>query len=106
MSRHRAFTLAELLVVMGIILLLIAILLPALSRARESANRTACLSNMRQLGIAFTLYLNDSRDSFPRPAAQVRRPLPLFRRRSADKPDLAYLASATVAAQARLQIPR
>jgi prepilin-type N-terminal cleavage/methylation domain-containing protein len=65
MRHRRGFTLVELLVVIGIIALLISILLPTLSKARESANRTACLSNMRQLGTAMQLYASENRDCVP-----------------------------------------
>ena len=65
---NRGFTLLELLVVVGVMSLLIALLLPALSRARESARRIACSSNLRQLGWAFLAYAQDSRGWFPAPA--------------------------------------
>jgi len=62
--RRRAFTLVELLVVIGIIATLIAMLLPALNRARDQARILRCMSNMRQLTIAWTMYANDSKGKF------------------------------------------
>jgi prepilin-type N-terminal cleavage/methylation domain-containing protein len=60
-----AFTLVELLVVIGIIAVLIGILMPALSKAREQAKRTQCLSNMRQIHIAYVLYAQANHDYAP-----------------------------------------
>jgi prepilin-type N-terminal cleavage/methylation domain-containing protein/prepilin-type processing-associated H-X9-DG protein len=65
MNRRRGFTLIELLVVVAIIALLIAILLPSLGRARENAKKTACASNLRQLGIAASVYATEFEGLLP-----------------------------------------
>src|SRR5690606_6094999 len=61
----RAFTLIELLVVIAIISILAAILFPVFSRARESARRSSCLSNLQQIGLAFMQYTQDYDEAYP-----------------------------------------
>jgi prepilin-type N-terminal cleavage/methylation domain-containing protein/prepilin-type processing-associated H-X9-DG protein len=64
-KRHAAFTLIELLVVIAIITVLAAILFPVFNRAREQARKSACLSNVRQIGMAFQQYLQDYDETLP-----------------------------------------
>ena len=69
-----AFTLIELLVVIAIIAILAAMLLPAVSRAKESGRRIACLNNLRQLSLAAQMYAGDFHGSYPPHLSTVRWP--------------------------------
>jgi prepilin-type N-terminal cleavage/methylation domain-containing protein/prepilin-type processing-associated H-X9-DG protein len=68
MSRRRGFTLVELLIVIAIIAVLVSILLPAMSKAREAAKGTQCLSNLRQLGQKFEIYFANNQGAFYPPS--------------------------------------
>src|SRR5688500_1349140 len=64
-SRKQGFTLVELLVVIGIIAVLVAMLMPALTKARRSAQQVACMSNMRQIGLAFLTFAANNKGHLP-----------------------------------------
>jgi prepilin-type N-terminal cleavage/methylation domain-containing protein/prepilin-type processing-associated H-X9-DG protein len=74
MKRNRAFTLVELLVVIGIIAILVALLLPALQGARKQADRTKCLACLQQLGGAYMIYANDHKGMWPMQRQQYYTP--------------------------------
>jgi len=69
MIKRKGFTLIELLVVIAIIAILMAILMPALHRAREQGRRAKCLGNLRQLGLAWTMYADENDDKIVNGAA-------------------------------------
>ena len=72
MSRQKGFTLIELLVVIAIIALLVALLMPAMSRVKRHARSAACQSNMHQWSLFFSLYTDDHNGSFPQDVSGVR----------------------------------
>jgi len=70
-KNRKAFTLVELLVVIGIIALLLSILIPALGRARDASRTLKCLSNLRQLGLAFQMYATANKNYVPYPTTTL-----------------------------------
>ena len=74
-THKRAFTLIELLVVIAIIAILAAILFPVFARARESARRASCLSNLKQVGLGVMMYTQDYDEKYPRAIQKNERVL-------------------------------
>ncbi len=64
MKKNKAFTLVELLVVISIIALLLSVLMPSLSKARDQARAVVCLTNLKQWGLVWNLYTNSNNDRF------------------------------------------
>ena len=80
-ASRKGFTLIELLVVIAVIAILAALLLPALSRAKERARRVACLNNLKHLGLSWLMYADDNGDASARGAGPYDSPY-----RNAKKP--------------------
>jgi len=97
MKSGRAFTLIELLVVIAIIAVLASLFLPVLGRAQRGARSTACLSNLRQIGLALDLYVHDNNNRLPSCA-----PLPSV---NTNLPSLALVLAPYLKTKAIFQCP-
>ena len=64
-SKRSGFTIIELLVVLSVILILLTVVTPAVSKAKEKANKTICINNLRQISVALTMYANENDGKFP-----------------------------------------
>jgi prepilin-type N-terminal cleavage/methylation domain-containing protein/prepilin-type processing-associated H-X9-DG protein len=102
-GRRSAFTLVELLVVIGIIALLISVLLPALSKAKRAANTVACLANLRSIGQALTIYVSENQGYLPGSGLTTGKGLWVPFATSAGKPTGASLTSMPIGAGDAIQ---
>jgi hypothetical protein len=75
-ARH-GLTAASVLVLIGVAAFAVGIMLPAMGRARETANRVKCANNLKQIGLAIQLYANDNRGNYPRTKYEVADTLPI-----------------------------